>query len=301
MDISVENAILAINNIDLKKDESLTNYTGFKTGGMADYIVVPNSAESFLAVINTLRENRQKYYILGNGSNVVAPEARYDGWIVKTEKAFDQIIFTDEQTVYCGAGVTLAVLCKECAAKGLSGMEFAFGIPGTIGGAIFMNAGAYGSEIKDVAARINVIDADGNTAELSNADMDFGYRSSAVQTKGYIVTGASFKLGCGDTAEILARMNDFMGRRINNQPLDYPSCGSTFKRPDGAYASKLIDECGLRGKSVGGAAVSEKHCGFVINTGTATSDDIFELIKLIQKTVKEKTGFYLEEEIRMLK
>ena len=294
-----EQAIVSIGNLDLYKNISLKPFTGFNTGGNAAYLAAPHSARSFIEVITTLRRQGQRFYILGNGSNVIAPDTQYDGWVVKTDKAFTDIIF-DDDAVYCGAGVTLARMCRNCAEHGLSGLEFAYGIPGSVGGAVFMNAGAYGGEMKDVVVAVKVIDKDGSVLEIARADMEFGYRTSAIEKHGYIVIGALFKLMRADKAEILARMRGFMNSRAEKQPLDYPSCGSTFKRPAEGFASKLIDECGLRGVSVGGAAVSEKHCGFVINKGGATSADVFALIKLVMDTVKEKTDIILEKEIRIL-
>jgi UDP-N-acetylmuramate dehydrogenase len=294
-----EREISAIGGVEIQKGASLRPYTGFKTGGTADYIATPGSLRAFLLVINALRRSGQKFYLMGNGTNIIAPEKPYNGWIVRTEKALDRIAF-DGSSVYCGAGAPLSRLCLACSERGLSGLEFAYGIPGAIGGAVYMNAGAYGGEIRDVASSVDVLDGDGNILKLQNGDMEFGYRVSAAQKRGYIILGASFALSRGDRAGIWARMHELMRRRAEKQPLEYPSCGSTFKRPDGAYASKLIDDCGLRGRRVGGAAVSEKHCGFVVNMGGATSDDIFELISLVKETVKEKTGFLLEEEIQIL-
>lgn len=297
---STQEAITSIPDIEFREQVPLAQYTGFRTGGCAAHFAIPHTKESFLNLIQQLRAQKQPFYILGNGSNVLAPDTGYAGWVVKTDCALQDIQFADDNTVCAGAGVTLAELCKRCAAHGLTGLEFAYGIPGTVGGAIFMNAGAYDGEMKDVVVAAEVLSKTGAVGAFSNNDLAFGYRTSAVQNDGCIVLSATFLLRPDDPDAIRQRMTDLLQRRKEKQPLDLPSCGSTFKRPAGAYASKLIDDCGLRGFSVGGAAVSEKHCGFVVNTGGATTADVLEVIRHVQETVKIQTGFALEPEIRLL-
>jgi UDP-N-acetylmuramate dehydrogenase len=282
-------------------NEPLSHHTGFQTGGNAALMAIPQSREGLIEAIRLLRRENVPFFVLGKGSNVLALDGGYAGCVVKTERALTEITFGGDAEVYCEAGVSLAALCRGCAERGLSGLEFAFGIPGTVGGAVFMNAGAYDGEMKNVVSYADLLLLDGNTKRVDGEALRFSYRHSAVQENGAIILGAGFKLTAGDKNEINAKMNELMGRRRDKQPLEYPSCGSTFKRPDGAYASKLIDECGLRGYTVGGACVSDKHCGFIINKSKATSDEILELVDFVKKTVKEKTGFSLECEIRILK
>ncbi|MEG1984089.1 MAG: UDP-N-acetylmuramate dehydrogenase [Oscillospiraceae bacterium] len=294
------NNINVILNIPYKKDEPLSLHTGFRTGGNADYMLFPESKEQLINTIKILRTEELPFFVLGNGSNILATDVGYRGFVIKTAMALDYLEFSDGK-VRCGAGKQLSFLCSECARQGLSGLEFAFGIPGTVGGAVFMNAGAYGGEMKDVVHSVTVLDKSGDIFELSNDQMNFKYRSSIAQSGEYVILDAEFSLSHKDRETIQSNMNELMQRRRDKQPLDMPSCGSTFKRPPGAFASKLIDECGLRGFSVGGAQVSEKHCGFVVNKGGASSDDILSLVEQIQTTVKQKTGFELECEIRILK
>jgi len=301
MNSSAYKTIAGMSGVEILTNKSLKSYTGFATGGDADYIAIPQSLQAFIDAVNTLRKHGERFFILGNGSNVLALDEGYRGWIVLTKKALGGVAFNSDSTVEAGAGVNMSSFCMQCAERGLSGLEFAYGIPGSVGGAVFMDAGAYGGEIKDVLESATVLDEHGNVLRLENKELEFGYRTSAIQSGGYIVIGARFKLAKSNRAEITARMHDFMQQREDKQPLDYPSCGSTFKRPVNGYASKLIDDCGLRGKTIGGAAVSDKHCGFVVNKSGATSSDVLELIEYIKQAVKEKTGVTLEKEIRILK
>jgi len=289
----------SIADIRVEEEASLRPYTGFRTGGVCAFLVMPENLRALCSVLQVVRERKEKYYILGNGSNVLAPEGRYDGCVIRTT-AMSDIELLGDGAVYSGAGVTLAQLCRVCCEAELSGLEFAYGIPGTVGGAVYMNAGAYGGELRDVVTGVRVIDAEGQILELTNGDMKFGYRTSAVRENGYVVVGATVQLHRDAQELIRARMEDVMQRRVSKQPLEYPSCGSTFKRPVGGYASALIEQCGLRGVSVGGAMVSDKHCGFLINRGGATSDDVFALIRMVQDVVLEKSGFSLEKEVQVL-
>lgn len=297
---AAEREIADIKGAGLERDAPLSRYTGFATGGPADFVVSPENPEIFYAVVAILRRHDQPFYILGNGSNLLALDDGYRGWLVRTEKAFGDIAFLPGGEVYCGAGVPLSRLCRACAEAGLSGLEFAYGVPGTVGGAIFMNAGAYDGEMKDVVRSVEVLDGGNQGIEIPADEMAFGYRTSAVKARGIIVTGARLRLKPGQKEAIRTRMEELVNRRRDKQPLEFPSCGSTFKRPAGGYASELIDRCGLRGFAIGGAAVSEKHCGFIINRGGATTADILALIAHVKQAVKEKTGILLEEEIQIL-
>lgn len=279
----------------------LFKHTGFRTGGAADCMIWPRSEQELAQTVSLLRANGIPYYILGNGSNVLALDDGYRGCIIKTEDALRELSVNKDGTVVCGAGVQLSFLCNECAKKELTGLEFAYGIPGTVGGALYMNAGAYDGEMKDVVRSVRALLSNGETVTLSAEEMRFSYRHSAAHDQDMIILAAEIVLTKGDPSAIRDKMNDLMNRRREKQPLDKPSCGSTFKRPVGAYAAKLIDDCGLRGYRHGGAQVSEKHCGFVINAGGATSADILALCDDVKAIVFEKTGFTLEHEIRILR
>ncbi len=287
--------------ISVYLNEPLSKHTGFQTGGNAALMIIPKNRSAFLETVSILRKEAVEFFVLGKGSNVLASDNGYDGAVIKTERALSEISFGENGEVYCEAGVSLSTLCRSCAERGLSGLEFAFGIPGTVGGAVYMNAGAYDGEMKDIVTFADVLNSDGNTGKVYGSMLNFSYRHSFAQEKEAIILGAGFKLKLGDKNDILTRMNELMERRKDKQPLEYPSCGSTFKRPEGGYASKLIDESGLRGYSVGGACVSDKHCGFIINKSKASTGEILELIDFVKKTVKEKTGFSLECEIKLLK
>ena len=290
----------AIADAELLENEPLSRYLGFRTGGPARAVFAPHTRAALLTGLHELKAAKQRFYILGNGSNVLATDDGYDGVVVLTRYALDELS-VNESAIHCGGGATLASTCRIALDNNLSGLEFAYGIPGTIGGAVYMNAGAYDGEMKAVVSSAEVLLSDGEITVLKADELCFEYRSSAIQRMNAVVLSADIKLNPGCKNEISSKMNDFMERRKAKQPLELPSCGSVFKRPKGAYAGALIESCGLRGYSIGGAQVSEKHCGFIVNTGDAKSNDILELIDYIQKTVKEKTGFNLECEIRMLR
>ena len=224
----------------------------------------------------------------------------FDGAVLLIGSDFSEITILDDCTIRAQAGAAMSRLCRVALDNGLSGLEFAYGIPGTVGGGIYMNAGAYGGEMKDVLVSVTAMDRNGELHTYTPAQLELTYRRSRFSHTDEIIVSGDFKLAHGDKAEIEAKMNELMARRKDKQPLEYPNAGSTFKRPEGQFAGKLIQDCGLRGATVGGAQVSEKHCGFVINKGGATSADIKELIAQIQKTVYEKTGFYLECEVRII-
>lgn len=293
--------LAAIADIEVRYEELLSRHTGFETGGPARAMILPQTRAALIETLAWLRESGEQYYLLGNGTNVLAPDEGYDGYVVKTGQALTDVSLFDGGRVRCGAGVQVRQLCETCADAGLSGLAFAYGIPGTVGGGVFMNAGAYDGEMKDVVTAVEVLDEIGDIRTLSNAELYFGYRTSAVQGSGWTILSIDFQLEPGAPETIYSVMQELMQRRRDKQPLELPSCGSTFKRPAGAYASKLIDDCGLCGYGIGGAAVSEKHCGFVVNTGGATSRDVLELIAFIKETVKKKTGYTLECEVRVLK
>ncbi|MCI7262885.1 MAG: UDP-N-acetylmuramate dehydrogenase [Clostridiaceae bacterium] len=288
-----------------KKEEEMKKHTTFRVGGPARYFVSPAGEEALAAVLRLCRKEGMPYYILGNGSNLLVSDQGYDGVMILMGDGFlklEKKLFGDRDDVIytVGAGLLLSRIAKEALEDSLTGFEFAAGIPGTLGGAVVMNAGAYGGEMKDIIRSVRVMDPQGNLLELDASQMDFAYRHSCVLEKHYIVLSAEFELRRGDKAQIQAQMEDLAARRREKQPLEYPSAGSTFKRPAGYFAGKLIQDAGLRGFRVGGAQVSEKHCGFVINREQATAEDIRTLCHEIQKKVKDTFGVDLECEIRML-
>ncbi len=280
-------------------DEPLSGYTGFRTGGPAACMLLPETPGQLKAAVRGLKGAGEQFFLMGNGSNLVAPDEGYPGAVVCTRNMRPELS-ADGRRILCSAGARLRDLCECAASSGLSGAEFAFGIPGTVGGAVFMNAGAYGGEIKDILLSVRALCPDGSEQEFPADCCGLGYRTSAFQAGGYVILEAAFELAPDRPESIRRRMEDFMSRRRDKQPLNLPSCGSTFKRPEGAFAGALIEQCGLRGFSVGGAAVSEKHCGFVVNRGGATTADIIELINRVRETVLEKTGYLLECEVRFM-
>ncbi|MDD6847757.1 MAG: UDP-N-acetylmuramate dehydrogenase [Oscillospiraceae bacterium] len=283
-----------------KYDESMANHTTFKIGGNAPLYIEVNKPSQLSQIVKLCNEENVEYFILGNGSNLLVSDKGVDYVVICLKGDFKNISLLDNNTLYCGAGASLAALCREAEKNGLSGLEFAWGIPGTVGGAAYMNAGAYGGEMKDVVYSVHHIDKEGNLGTIKSSDLNFSYRHSIYKENGYIIIGITVKLKLDNKNEIRNKMDDFMDRRKSKQPLEYPSAGSVFKRPDGNYAGTLIEQCGLKGKTIGGAQVSEKHAGFIINIGGATCNDVQQLIEHIQSTVKEKTGYILEREIIFL-
>ena len=284
--------------INVYTNESMKKHTTFRIGGNADYFLIPENTSELQSAIKICRANNIPYFILGNGSNILVSDKGIEGAVISTEKL--NTIEVYEDTIYAQAGAKLSKTANIAAENSLSGFETLSGIPGTVGGAVFMNAGAYGGEIKDVALEVYAIDENGNEKTFSNSECNFGYRSSVFSSGEYIITGAKFRLRTKDKDEITAQMRDYAERRRDRQPLSFPSAGSTFKRPEGYFAGKLIQDSGLRGFAIGGAAVSEKHCGFVVNTGNATCSDIVNLIDYIKKCVYEKFGVMLHEEVRII-
>lgn len=274
---------------------SLKDYITFRFGGPCRALIDINSASSAAELIKYMKNNCIRYGVLGRGSNVLVSDEGFDGAILHFGSDFSDIECSGN-TIRCDAGALLASACVRAQQLGLTGMENLFGIPGTIGGALYMNAGAYGSEMKDVVVSAEYIDDDCTVKTISKDYMNLAYRSSFFSGTDRVITSVTLELASGDPDEIKAAMSECMAKRSSKQPLDFPSAGSTFKRPEGSYASLLIDQCGLKGMTCGGAMVSEKHSGFVINKGYATCADVLELCEKVKKVVKEKTGFQLELE-----
>ena len=280
-------------------DEPMKKHTTFRVGGNADYFVMPKNVQEVQSVVAFCKENEIPYYVIGNGSNLLVSDAGYRGVIIQIYKEMNEIRI-EGTSVHVQAGALLSRIGNETYTAGLTGFEFAAGIPGTVGGAVVMNAGAYGGETKDILASATVLTTDGEVLTLYNSELELGYRTSIIAKKGYIVLEAEYQLAYGDKEAIRARMDELKVQRVTKQPLEYPSAGSTFKRPEGYFAGKLIQDAGLRGFSVGGAQVSEKHCGFVINTGEATASDVMELIRQVAEKVHQEFGVTLEPEVKTL-
>lgn len=291
--------IKRLNIETIKEDESLSKYTTFKIGGPARVLIEAKSDEEVLKLVRFFDEMKEDYLIIGNGSNLLITDAGIERPVIVLDKNFSNITTIDEVTLYAEAGASLKSLANKALDLGLGGLEAISGIPGTVGGAVYMNAGAYGSEIKDVVTKIRYI-KDDSIAELDASEANFAHRRSIFQEKGYIILGAYFKLEKKDKKDIEEEQRDYTQRRKDKQPLEYPSAGSVFKRPEGYYASKLIEDAGLKGLSVGGAMVSKKHSGFIINTGSASFDDVVTLIEKVKAIVLDKFAVSLEEEIRII-
>ena len=285
----------------IEENISMKTRTSFKIGGNAEIMINPDNTEQLKAIIKICKTNNVKTYIIGNGSNILVSDNGLSGVVVRLSNNLSDIELIDETTVAVYSGASLKKVCTFCLEHALSGLEFAYGIPGTAGGAAYMNAGAYGGEMKDVLYRCDHIDTDGNEGFLEGEDLKLSYRHSAYSDNSFVITRLYLKLHKADPLEIKSLMDLNMDKRKSKQPLEYPSAGSTFKRPQVGYASALIDECGLKGYTVGGAQVSEKHAGFVINTGNATSDDVLKIIDDIKRIVLEKKGIELEPEVKYLK
>lgn len=281
--------------------EKMSLNTSFKTGGPCGVRLSPSSTEQLKDIIAKANELQIPFTVLGNGTNVLVPDEGIDKAIIIIGDNMAEYSIEGEDTLVFSAGTNLVSLCRFALENSLSGLEFAFGIPGTCGGAVFMNAGAYGGEMKDVLTEITHLTPDMQIETISAEDAELSYRHSVYKNNGCIILSAKAKLSKDAKESIKERMNDFLGRRKDKQPLEYPSAGSTFKRPDGYFAGALIQECNLKGKSVGGAQVSEKHAGFVINKDNATSADILNLINLIKNTVESETGVTLEPEVIVLR
>jgi len=278
------------------KNPSLSNYTTFRIGGPASLLVTPDNAEKARVVLQLIRQMELPFLIVGNGSNILVSDTGFEGVAISTG-GLDYCKVDNDGVIDCGAGLRLASLCRVALEHELSGLEFAYGIPGSIGGAVYMNAGAYGGEMKDVLLECRHITTKSEEGVYIKNNADFAYRKSFYTNRGHCITSAKFRLKKGSRLEIENRMVEIMKKRCNNQPLDMPSAGSVFKRPHNSYAGMLIEECGLKGYAIGGAMVSLKHAGFIVNTGKATASDVKKLIEFIQDTVYKKNKVLLETEI----
>ena len=286
---------LSNEKIEYKENEAMCRHTTFGIGGAADVFVTPKNPCELARVVSLAKKSSIPYLVIGNGSNLLVSDKGIEGAVVKVGDWNE--IRCDGETVTCSAGVKLANLCKYCEEQELAGLEFGYGIPGTVGGALYMNAGAYGGEMKDVVVSAECINDNGDIITVRFEDMMLGYRTSVFKINKNIITSVTFKLAKGKREEIRAKMDDFMTRRVTKQPLEAKSAGSTFKRPIGNFAGTLIEQCGLKGFSIGDAEVSTKHAGFVINKGNATCADVLRLISHIEQTVSLKTGYALEPEV----
>ena len=278
--------------------EPMSRHTTFRTGGPADLLVQPE-AEQIAPILEVCRNEEIPWTIIGNGSNLLVGDGGIRGVVLEIGKQMSDVVI-EGTVITAGAGAMLSSIASRAAAAELTGMEFASGIPGSLGGAVVMNAGAYGGEMKDILQKVTVLTPDGTVQTLSVEELELSYRHSIIPEKGYLVISAVLKLQLGNADEIQSIMDDLKEKRVSKQPLEYPSAGSTFKRPEGYFAGKLIQDAGLRGFRVGGAQVSEKHCGFIINRDQATSTDICQLMQQVSEIVYEKFGVRLEPEVKKI-
>lgn len=292
--------LLEENDISVIVDEPMSRRTSFKIGGEADVFVTAETSDDLALVLRLVKEHDVPLTILGNGSNVLVSDKGIRGVVLKLGGDFCRMEYKGGGTITAGAGVLLSHLCQFAKGNSLAGLEFAYGIPGTLGGAVYMNAGAYGGEMKDVVVECEYVTRDGEIKVEHASALDFGYRHSRFSAGTDIICSATVILQKGDESKISSAMSELMERRTSKQPLDMPSAGSVFKRPVGHFAGTLIEQCGLKGKTIGGAQVSEKHAGFIVNVGNATCEDVMNLVKFIQQTVLEQTGVALECEIRTI-
>lgn len=283
----------------IKEQEPMKAHTTFRIGGPADYYVIPQNEDQLAAVLRLCRQEQMPYYLLGNGSNLLVSDAGYRGVVIAMGAAWNDCEIEGTQ-VRAGAGMLLSRLAKQIAQASLRGFEFAAGIPGTLGGALVMNAGAYGSEMKAILVLARVLTPSGQVLTLPVEELELGYRTSCIAAKEYVVLEGTFQLSVGEKTAIEARMEELSVQRKTKQPVEYPSAGSTFKRPEGHFAGKLIEDAGLRGFQVGGAQLSEKHCGFVVNRGGATAADVMALCEEIKRQVYDRFHVELEMEVKIL-
>lgn len=287
---------------EYKTEEPLKKHTTFKIGGSCKILININSSDTLAEILKFLKKQNIRFFVLGKGSNILADDNGFDGVILKISKDFSHIEKTGETEIFCTSGTSLSELCIYAMENSLSGLEFAYGIPGTVGGALFMNAGAYGGELKDVVTSAHYLNEKCEICSAESAEMSLSYRHSVFsENPDWVITDVTFSLNKGDREQIREKMNELMHKRKDKQPLDFPSAGSTFKRPEGYFAGKLIEDAGLRGYRVGDAQVSEKHCGFVVNRGKATCAEVLQLIEEVQKKVKEQFGVQLEPEVRIIR
>lgn len=297
--IFYEALVKVLDEDQIKPEEPMKNHVTFRVGGPADFFVTPKNYEELSWVLKCCAKYEMPCYIMGNGSNLLVSDQGYRGVVIQLFRQLNDIQ-CEGNVIRAQAGALLSAVANRALEEKLTGFEFAAGIPGTLGGACVMNAGAYGGEMKDVLKSVTVLTREGERITLQKNELELGYRTSIIAKKDYIVLEAEIELEVGDAEEIKAVMDDLKERRTTKQPLEYPSAGSTFKRPEGYFAGKLIQESGLQGFQVGGAQVSEKHCGFVINKDQATAADIAELIRQVQDRVEEKFGVRLETEVKRL-
>ena len=286
--------------MEIRTNEPMARHTSFRVGGPADRFMIPESEGELREAVLDCKASGKPWYMVGNGSNLLVGDKGFRGTIISTERLTELEVYKNENSIIAGAGVMLSKLANRAAREKLTGLEFAAGIPGTVGGAVMMNAGAYGSEMKNVLLWADVMDRYGTVKRLKNEELELGYRTSALERRGLFAVRAAFSLTTGDPDAIRAKMEELAAKRKEKQPLEYPSAGSTFKRPEGYFAGKLIEDAGLKGFSVGGAAVSEKHAGFVINKDHGTAADILELCNEVKRRVKENSGVDLEMEVKLL-
>lgn len=290
---------LKTQNIFFEQDRPLTEMTTFRIGGKAKLVVYPDTIEKLANTVRFLNQNHLDYFVMGNGSNLLFSDNEFVSPIIKTDRLTE--MSNEGNTFTFGSGVKMVNAANFAASLGYSGMEFAHGIPGSIGGAVYMNAGAYDGAMSQIVTKTTYVDDTGDIKTVVEDEHDFSYRHSFFSHKNLIIAQTVVELTNGNVEDIRAKMADLMQRRKDKQPLNLPSAGSTFKRPEGAFAGKLIDDCGLRGYQIGGARVSDKHCGFIVNQEGATFEDVMSLIEFVQKTVMEKTGYFLECEVEIIK
>ena len=300
MTTQLQNKLAALlPNVELRFDEPMAAHTSFRIGGPAEIMAFPKNAEELSHILKVSKLLDCKTAILGAGTNVLAPDAGIPGLVICLKDSLDGMEQLDATTIRVMAGVTMTRAAVFAANLGLSGLEFAHGIPGSVGGGVYMNAGAYGGEICQVCTKVAVMDMDGNIRIAANEEMDFSYRHSRLEETGEIVLYAEFMLVAAETTQVREKMQELMGKRKASQPLDLPSAGSAFKRPAQGYAAALIDQTGLKGFQVGGAAISQKHAGFAVNLGGATAEDVKNLLSQVSDKVFEATGIRLEPEVRI--
>ncbi|MDB2106137.1 UDP-N-acetylmuramate dehydrogenase [Clostridium paraputrificum] len=286
------------NDSEIKIDENMSNHIHFKVGGPVDILLIPSKVNQVVETLKICKNENIPYFIIGNGSNLLVKDGGIRGVVIKLSNLLS--IEVKDNKIKASSGTLLEDVSKKAVENSLTGFEFACGIPGSVGGAVFMNAGAYDGEIKNVIKEAEVLDRDGNIMVLSKKELELGYRTSKVMKDNLLVLSATFELTKGDKEKIQERVNELTEKRESKQPLEYPSAGSTFKRPEGYFAGKLIQDAGLKGASVGGAAVSEKHSGFVINKDGATAEDVLNLIAHVQNEVKKQFGVELHTEVRII-
>ncbi|MBO6107847.1 MAG: UDP-N-acetylmuramate dehydrogenase [Eubacterium sp.] len=284
----------------IREKEPMASHTTFRVGGPALYYLIPEDSSEIGDALGFAQERELPFMIVGNGSNLLFSDSGYQGVVIEIGENIAELTIASQGRVCVGAGMRLSVMAGRLAAEGLAGFEFAAGIPGTVGGAVTMNAGAYGGEIGDCLKEVTVMSPGGERMTLGADELELSYRHSILQDGELIVLDGTFEFESGDPDEIREKIKELNSKRREKQPLDFPSAGSTFKRPEGYFAGKLIEDAGLRGFSIGGAMVSDKHCGFIVNKGEATADDIFSLIEHVRRIVKETSGVELEPEVKLI-